>query len=168
VQYRKETNGDTTFLLYGNNLDRVAITTGDNTAISSSPLAPGSTEDTLRLFRLTNPQALFKLITIKKHGTEAPIVVNLPIPPALRFTGDVTQNSDEMTIEGEELDKIKSVTCSACGGEAIGLKLSADKKRLTLSNLVKAKVTSSTGARVLEFEWEFGAKDTLKFQVVAK
>jgi len=167
VQYRKEANGNITFLLYGNNLDSVAITTADNTAISSSPLVPKSTEDTLRLFTLTMAQTLGKQITIKKHGTEAPILVNLPTPvPTLTFVGDVTQNSDEMTIEGEELDKIKTVTCSACGGEAIGLKLSGDKKRLTLSNLVKAKVSSSPGTRILEFEWEFGPKNNLKFQVV--
>ena len=167
VQYRKEANTDITFLLYGNNLDGVAITTADNTVISSTPLVSNSTEDTLRLFTLTRGQTLGKQITIKKHSTEAPILVNLPTPvPALTFVGDVTKDSDEMTIEGEELDKVKTVTCSACGGEAIGLKLSGDKKRLTLSNLIKAKVSSSTGTRILEFEWEFGAKNNLQFQVV--
>lgn len=167
VLYRKEANGDITFLLYGNNLDGVAITTTGNTAISSMPLVKYSTEDTLRLFTLTSVQAQAKQITIKKHGAEAPILVNLSIPaPALKFDGDVAQDSDEMTIEGEELDKVKSVTCSACGGEAIVTKLSGDKKRLTLSNLKKAKVSSSAGTKVLEFEWDFGAKNNLQFKVV--
>jgi len=167
VQYRKEGNGDITFLLYGNNLKDVAITTADNTVIPSTPLEQNSTEDTLRLFRLTMGQTLGKQITIKKHGDEAPILVNLPTPvPALKFDGDVTIGSDEMSVEGEELDKLKSVTCSACGGDAIVTKLSSDKKRLTLSNLIKAKVSSSTGTKVLEFEWDFGAKNNLQFKVV--
>ncbi|HEY5883835.1 MAG TPA: hypothetical protein VIT88_04070 [Pyrinomonadaceae bacterium] len=169
VQYKKEANGDFTYLLYGNGLDGVAITSADNTNIPSSPLVANSTEDTLRLFRLTASQAQAKQITIRKHSNEAPILVNLPAPiPALIFAGDVTKDSDEMTIEGEELDKMKAVTCSACGGEAIGLRLSSDKKRLTLSNLIKAKVSSSTGSKVLEFEWEFGAKNNLVFKVVSK
>jgi len=167
VLYRKEANGDITFLLYGNNLNGVAITTAGTTPISSSALVPNSTEDTLRLFTLTSVQIQGKQITIRKHGNEAPILVNLPLPaPGLKFVGDVTIDSDEMTVEGEELDKLKSVTCSACGGDAIVTRLSGDKKRVTLSNLVKAKVSSSTGAKTLEFEWEFGGKNTLQFQVV--
>jgi len=167
VQYRKEANNDVTFLLYGNYLDGVAITAADNSVVSSTPLVPNSTEDTLRLFRLTRGQTLGKQITIRKHGNEAPILVSLPsTAPVLTFDGDLNLGSDEMTIEGEDLDKLKSVTCSACGGEAIGTKLSGDRKRLTLSNLIKAKVSSSTGTRILEFEWEFGAKNNLKFLVV--
>lgn len=158
--YKSNSDGSTTYLIYGNRLKDAKIRTAGMTEVTSTAL-DASTEETLRLFTLNAQQSAQKEISILKSDNEPPLPLSLPVAkPTLGVVGTVTAGANEITIQGDNLDQLVKVSCASCGGEALPFKLNGDK--INLSDMVRFKVTENAGDKDLTFEFPGIPKPIIK------
>ncbi|MCA1627966.1 MAG: hypothetical protein LC742_08370 [Acidobacteria bacterium] len=120
--------------------------------------------DTLRVFKVDKNA---KQIVLRKKPDERPIILTLPVPaadtkPALTAKDSLVVENDEVTVLGDNLDKLKTVRF---GETELRFRLSKDKKSVTVVGLRAARVTAAPQEQELEFEFEDGKKATVKVNV---
>jgi hypothetical protein len=151
------------YLLFGTRLTNAQLLS-PSTAVWDNPHRI-TESDTLRLFRV--PDKTAKEIVLRKKPDERPIKLSLPVPaadtkPALTAKDSLVVENDEVTVFGDNLDKLKAVRF---GETELRFRLSKDKKSVTVVGLRAARVTASPQEQELEFEFEDGKKATLKVNV---
>lgn len=153
------------FLLYGSRLSASVIVVP--TGITLSPLGQNPPTD-IGTFTLTKAQwAATKQIVLQKSTQERPVFVTLPSsdpPPKLALTigSRVFVGTNDLTVTGDVFDNLKSVTYNKTP-----ITKALDGKALKLSGLVAAGVTAIAGEPELQFEFEDGRKNSLKFDVIS-
>ena len=153
------------FLLYGSRLSTsvIIVPTGVQlSAVGGNPL------NDLGTFTLTKAQwGATKQIVLQKSANERPLFVNLPSPdppPKLSLTtgSRVFVGTNEVMVTGDVFDNLKSVTFNKTPINKV-----PDGKAIKLTGLVAAGVTSIAGEPELQFEFEDGRKNSLKFDVIS-
>ncbi|HKS30620.1 MAG TPA: hypothetical protein VJS44_22530 [Pyrinomonadaceae bacterium] len=160
----EQTAAGALYLLLGNRLTSPEILS-PSTASWANP--HNITEsDTLRVFMVSDKSA--KQIVLRKGPSERPIILTLPVPaggdskPALTVKGSLVVGMEEVTVQGDNLDKLKRVRFNET---EIRFSLSKDKKSVTLVGLAAARVTAAPQEQELEFEFEDGKKASVKVSV---
>jgi hypothetical protein len=158
-----------TYLLYGNRLKDAQVLAPSGVALK--PVDNLNDDGTIRLLALSADQLkTAKQLVLQKATAERPTVIAIPAPdakdatkPTLTPQGRITVGMDEVVIAGDGLDKLKAARFKKT---ALKFTLSDDKKSVTVSGLVAAKVTATPSEQTLEFEFEGGQKSTVKVDVV--
>lgn len=155
---------ETYYLLYGNRLSHVEILSPSSAALGNYHNIPQS--DTLRVLIVTDKSV--KQVVLRKGLYERPTILTLPAPPtpdakpALTAKGSLVVGADEVTVQGDNLDKLKKVRFNDA---ELRFSLSKDKKSVTLTGLAATRVTAAPQEQELEFEFEDGKKTTVKVNV---
>jgi len=139
--------------------------------VALKPVDNLNDDGTIRLLALSADQLkTAKQLVLQKATAERPTVIAIPAPdakdatkPTLTPQGRITVGMDEVVIAGDGLDKLKAARFKKT---ALKFTLSDDKKSVTVSGLVAAKVTATPSEQTLEFEFEGGQKSTVKVDVV--
>lgn len=160
----EQTANDVSYLLYGNRLTDAEILSPASAQWYNVHDIPQS--ETLRTLKVTDKTA--KQIILRKGRYERPIILTLPAPasPDAKLTltakGSLVVGADEVTVLGDNLDKLKKVRFN---DTELRFTLSKDKKSVTLLGLIAARVTAAPQEQELEFEFEDGKKVSVKIAV---
>jgi hypothetical protein len=149
------------YMLLGTRLTNAEILSPSSASWNNPHNIPES--DTLRLLKVTDKNA--KQIVLRKGTQERPIILALPAPastdtkPTLTVKGSLVVDNDEVTVLGDNLDKLKTVRF---GETELRFRLLKDKKSITIAGLRAARVTAVPQEQELELEFEDGKKASVK------
>jgi hypothetical protein len=158
------------FVLMGNRLKNATVLAPSGLSLKS--LQGVADEDSIRQLEIKTDQLkTTKQILLLKATGERPIFVSVPSSeekgssqPGLVVKGRITIGTDEATVSGDGLEKLKAVLFKK---KPIPFTLSDDKKSVTLKGLAAAGVTAVATEQELDCEFVDGKKSTVKIDVVS-
>jgi hypothetical protein len=159
-------DGNGTYLLYGNGLEKAKILVPDKgVALQAIDNVP---QGRLQLLKVTKAALqTTKKIVLQKGDTQRPLLLDIPeakpTPPKVSVDSPVIVGSTELDISAEQAAEIASVKL---GDKALQWK-PVDKSTIRLLNLKADGVTNEQKTREVTIEYKNGVKVTLKFDVVA-
>jgi hypothetical protein len=161
-----DTEGNTVYLLYGNDLTNAKLLVPDHDAMLEA--LDNVTQDRLRVLKIKKAvlQTIKKIVLQKENG-QRPLLLDLPdakpVLPKVSVDSPVIQNTSELTISAEQAPDVISIKFE---DKALQWKL-ADKSTIRLLNVRAAGVTNEQKTREITVEYKNGLKVPLKIEVVA-
>jgi hypothetical protein len=159
-------DGNGTYLLYGNGLEKAKILMPDTgvtlQAIDNVP------QGRLRLVKITKAALqTTKKVVLQKDDKQRPLLLDIPdakpTPPKVSVDSPVIVGSTELDLSAEQANDIASVKL---GDKSLQWK-PVDKSTIRLLNLKADGVTNEQKTREIAIEYKNGVKVTLKIDVVA-